>query len=138
MNLLQNSDSYLNRTVFKGSQMRIKTIAFITTMLASTAAFAQHSQHAQHSAPLTPSQQAYSTAMDAMHGPMMEGVMDPDPDVAFVKGMIPHHQGAIDMARIVIKYGKDPEVRKLAKEVIKAQEGEIAWMNEWLKKHDKK
>lgn len=76
--------------------------------------------------------------MDAMHGPMMEGVMDPDPDVAFVKGMIPHHQGAIDMARIVIKYGKDPEVRKLAEEVIKAQEGEIAWMNEWLKKHDKK
>lgn len=115
--------------------MGIKTIAFITTMLVSTVAFTQHQQHSNS---LTPSQQAYSTAMDAMHGPMMAGVMEPDPDVAFVKGMIPHHQGAIDMAKIVIKYGKDPEVRKLAEEVIKAQEGEIAWMNEWLKKNTKK
>ena len=115
--------------------MGIKKIALITSLLISTAAFAQHSQHSNA---LNPAQQAYSKAMDDMHSPMMAGVMEPDPDVAFVKGMIPHHQGAIDMARIVIKYGKDPEVRKLAEEVIKAQEGEIAWMNEWLKKHDKK
>ncbi|MFY8102187.1 MAG: DUF305 domain-containing protein, partial [Allorhizobium sp.] len=45
------------------------------------------------------------------------------------------HQGAIDMANIVLEHGKDPEIRKLAEEVIKAQEGEIAMMKEWLAKN---
>lgn len=53
------------------------------------------------------------------------------------EGMIPHHQGAIDMAEIVLKYGKDPETKKLAEEIIKAQTAEITFMKEWLAKHGK-
>ena len=58
-----------------------------------------------------------------------------DSDVDFVKGMMPHHQGAIEMAKIVLKSGKDPEIRKLAEGIITAQEGEIAQMQVWLKAH---
>lgn len=55
-------------------------------------------------------------------------------DIDFVKGMIPHHKGAIDMARVVLEHGKDPNVRTLAWAIINAQDSEIYWMKTWLRK----
>ncbi len=75
---------------------------------------------------------AYVDAMNEMHRPMMDGVMADDPDTAFVKGMIPHHRGAIEMARIAQQYGDDPQVREWAARIIAAQKSEIAEMEGWL------
>jgi uncharacterized protein (DUF305 family) len=63
---------------------------------------------------------------------MMAAVNESNPDKAFAKGMIAHHEGAIAMAETELKYGKDPEMRKLAQDIIKAQKGEIEQMNKWL------
>ncbi|WFU09615.1 DUF305 domain-containing protein [Rhizobium sp. CB3090] len=82
------------------------------------------------------SSKAFNDAMAKMHKDMTI-TYSGDADADFVRGMIPHHQGAIDMAKIELKYGKDPELRKLAEGVIKAQEAEIKEMNAWLKKHGK-
>jgi uncharacterized protein (DUF305 family) len=83
-----------------------------------------------------PSSKAFDEANKKMHQSMAIAYTG-DADVDFVKGMIPHHQGAIDMAKIVLQYGKDPETKKLAENVIEAQKGEIAMMQDWLAKHAK-
>lgn len=79
----------------------------------------------------------YLQAMKQMDGPMMQGIQAGDPDVAFVQAMIPHHQGAIDMARAVLQFGKDDQVKVWASQIIAAQQAEIAAMQEWLKQHAK-
>ncbi len=82
-----------------------------------------------------PSSQAYNGIMMKMHNDMAI-TYSGNADIDFVKGMIPHHQAAIDMAKTVIAFGKDAEVKKLAEDVIKAQEAEIAQMKTWLQKND--
>lgn len=80
-------------------------------------------------------QQAYADGMNTMHGEMMLGIADPIPDMAFALGMLPHHIGAVDMAKVQLKYGKDAEMRQLAQEIIDAQQPEIELMQDWIATH---
>lgn len=75
--------------------------------------------------------------MGDMNKNMDEGMMAKDIDVAFVCGMIPHHQGAIDMAKAELAHGDDPWVKEMAQKVIDAQTQEIADMLDWLSKQPK-
>ena len=85
----------------------------------------------------TPATLAFKKAMDGMMQEMDIGYSG-NADVDFVKGMIPHHQGAVEMAKVILQYGKDTELRTLAEGIVKAQESEIAFMQEWLKKNGPK
>lgn len=106
-------------------------------LIGSAAVVAQQNHnHAGHGAGAAQSASSaeYAKAMEIMHRDMAIKYTG-NPDVDFVRGMIPHHEGAVAMAKIVLKHGKDPEIRKLAEDVVKAQEAEIAMMKKWLEQN---
>ena len=72
-------------------------------------------------------------SMDKMHMAMGAVARSGNSDIDFVRLMIPHHQGAIDMAKTQLLYGKDPQMRRLAQEIITDQQLEIELMRRWLK-----
>src|SRR6266478_9249691 len=80
--------------------------------------------------------QLMGDAMSVMHKGMHSAPYTGDPDRDFVTMMIPHHQGAIDMAKALLLYGKDPQMRRLAQEIIIDQQSEIQLMQLWLKQRD--
>lgn len=92
-----------------------------------------HSARAGHTASgkLGKAARAQDKVHRAMHKAMMVQYVG-DPDTDFVRGMVPHHQGAVDMANVVLAYGKDAEIRKLAQWIVQIQKTEIAMMKRWL------
>ena len=73
----------------------------------------------------------FKEATERMHKSMPMAFTG-NPDVDFAKSMLPHHQGAIDMAKVELAYGKDPQLRKMAADIIAAQEKEMSELTKWL------
>ena len=74
-------------------------------------------------------------SMERMHHGMAAASPSGNPDRDFVRMMIPHHQGAVDMSKALLLYGKDQELQQLAKSIIAEQQNEIQLMGLWLAKH---
>jgi uncharacterized protein (DUF305 family) len=83
----------------------------------------------------SPSTAAFQAADHSMMSGMSSIQYTGDADRDFVAHMIPHHEGAVEMAKVELKYGKDAKLRKLAKDIIAAQDKEIAFMKQWLAAH---
>lgn len=118
--------------------MKLATIA-LTLALALTPVMAsahEDMKDMKMDAPQSESSKAFNDATMKMHE-KMSGAMSGNADVDFAKGMLPHHEGAVDMAKIELQYGKDPELRKLAQEIVKAQEAEIVFLKSWIEKNAK-
>ena len=121
-----------------------KLMTFITLSAIAISNYAQaneQSHQAHMNMPMSTDsamQQELMQGMDQMNQDMMAAAQYKDPDVAFAAGMLPHHIGAVKMAEVELKYGKDPEMRKLAEDIINAQQAEIEQMQKWLKAHNKK
>ncbi|SAK91603.1 hypothetical protein AWB76_06685 [Caballeronia temeraria] len=127
---------------------RIALAIFAT--LCSASAFAQTAAPASDAMPgmnmeqhaAKPTDVSSTAAFQAADQKMMSGMSSieytGDADRDFVAHMIPHHQGAVEMAKVELKYGKDAKLRKLAKDIIAAQDKEIAFMKQWLEQHPRK
>ena len=121
-----------------------KLMTFITLSAVAISNYAQaneQSHQAHMNMPMSTDsamQQELMQGMNQMNQDMMAAAQYKDPDVAFAAGMLPHHIGAVKMAEVELKYGKNPEMRKLAEDIINAQQAEIEQMQKWLKAHNKK
>lgn len=119
--------------------MRYAAAVAAAAVLGISVAAHGQSGHQGHGAPKatakseSASTRGYRAANAKMHAGM-DIKFSGDADIDFVRGIIPHHQGAIDMAKVLLAHGKDESLRKLAADIIQAQEREIAEMQAWLKR----
>ena len=109
----------------------------LSGVIARHSAVAQHDGHQAAATYNSPQDEEFARAlaagMDKMHRDMMAPSGTGNPDIDFLASMIPHHAGAVEMARLVLIHGKDPLVRRLAEEIIASQQAEIVAMQARLK-----
>lgn len=117
--------------------MKNMTLAFIACMSLAAPAMAQDHANMDHSKMQHESSPTdlYAPSRDAMHKDMNVVKPTGNTDKDFVLNMVPHHEGAVAMAKVQLEHGKDPELRKLAEDIIKAQDKEIEFMKAWLEKN---
>jgi uncharacterized protein (DUF305 family) len=82
--------------------------------------------------PVNRFQREVDVGMTRMMGDIHAAPQSGDPDIDFLAMMIPHHAGAIEMARLLLLHGKDPLTRRLASDIIASQSSEIAAMRQRL------
>mgnify|MGYP000117075567 CR=1 FL=1 len=87
---------------------------------------------------MSAAQKEYHAAMQKMNRDMMQGMMDPDPGTSWMKQMIAHHQGAVDMSEVVLKHSKDSDVIKEARKTKEQNERDLQELQAKLKKEEKK
>ncbi|MEC6798528.1 MULTISPECIES: DUF305 domain-containing protein [Photobacterium] len=121
--------------------MKKLSIAIVLSALLSTSAFASenvvdhtHMTPAKTSVNLQASQTMMKDSMAAMSG-MHTLKLTGDPDLDFIGGMLPHHEGAIVMSESILPTLTNPEVHKLAVNIIKSQKEEVVYMKQWLASH---
>lgn len=116
----------------------------LAAAIASLVAQPVHAQQANHPMPgmamPAPSQDGggSSEGLTAANDKMMKDMdvkLTGNADRDFVAMMMPHHQGAVDMAEVELKYGRDPQLKKLARDIVAAQRKEIAFMKKWQVSH---
>ena len=113
---------------------RLAIILILFFVVAIPAQQAMH-KHASGKSGTDPAWAELQSSMERMHAAMTSVEATGNSDTDFVKLMIPHHQAAIDMAKTQLLYGKDPQMRRLAEEIITDQQSEIELMNLWLKQN---
>jgi uncharacterized protein (DUF305 family) len=94
----------------------------------------QHSEPSNQRSKPEPGWTALTEATGSMHAAVSSVRSSGNSDVDFTKLMVPHHQAAIDMARAELLFGRDPQMRRLAQEIITDQQSEIELMQLWLKR----